>query len=251
MLKFKYSYSLIVMCLLITSNLSAQKEKMILRDGNESYFGGKPIEASNYYKKSLQEKQDYYKANFNLGSSLYKSADLIKSGKIPLPDKTMTPDSAANIVYEQAAQQFEVVAKSVSHADTIQKAWHNYGNAKLQQKNYEDAISGYKKALRLKPNDEDTRYNLAYAQKQLQKQQQQQKKDDKKNQEQNKNQDKKEQDKKDQNKGEQEKQQQQQQMSKEQAEQMLKALQNNEKKIQALRKKKGDPANRVKIEKDW
>ena len=40
-------------------------------------------------------------------------------------------------------------------------------------------------------------------------------------------------------------------MSKEQAEQMLNALKNDEKKMQALRKKKGDPANKVKVEKDW
>ena len=40
-------------------------------------------------------------------------------------------------------------------------------------------------------------------------------------------------------------------MSKEQAEKMLNALKNNEKKLQANRKKKGDPANKVKVEKDW
>jgi len=59
------------------------------------------------------------------------------------------------------------VAKSLLNSDTVQKAWHNYGNAKLMQKSYEDAIYGYKKALKLNPKDEDTRYNLAYAQREL------------------------------------------------------------------------------------
>lgn len=238
----------------------SQKEKMVLRNGNDSYNGGKPVEASNYYKKSLKEKQDYYKANFNLGDAYYKTADLIKAGKMKAPNKRMTPDSAANLVYDQAAEQFEVVAKSVSHPDTIQKAWHNYGNAKLMQKSYEDAILGYKKALKLNPKDEDTRYNLAYAQKQLQKQKQNQKnKDDKKDQEKKDGQ--KPEDKKDKgqedkekinNQNDKEKQEASQpQMSKEQAEQMLNALKNSEKKMQSLRKKKGEPGQKVKVEKDW
>lgn len=248
----------LMICLFISLNSFAQKEKMILHDGNNSYNGGKHMEAANYYKKALKEKQDYHKANFNLGDALYKVADLIKSGAVPMPDKKMTPDSAANLVYAQAAEQFEVVAKSVSNADTIQRAWHNYGNAKLMQKNYEDAILGYKKALKLNSKDEDTRYNLAYAQKQLQKQQ----KNQNKNQDQ-KNQDKKDQEKKDDkqqekdkqdinNKNDKDKQEAQQpQMSKEQAEQMLNALKNSEKKMQALRKKKGEPGQKVKVEKDW
>ena len=40
-------------------------------------------------------------------------------------------------------------------------------------------------------------------------------------------------------------------MSKEQAEKMLNALKNSEKKMQSLRKKKGDPSEKIKVEKDW
>jgi Ca-activated chloride channel homolog len=239
----------------------SQTEKMTLRKGNDAYHGGKPVEATNYFSKSLKEKPDYYKANFNLGDALYKTAEGISAGKIPTPNKQMTKDSAANLIYDQAAQQFEVVAKSVSNADTIQKAWHNYGNAKLKQKSFEDAILGYKKSLKLNPNDEDTRYNLAYAQRELKKQQDQQKKNDKnkdKNKEQKKDGDKPEdkKDKGDKDKGnnkndEQKEQSQQPQMSKEQAEKMLNALKNSERKMQSLRKKKGDPGQKIKVEKDW
>jgi tetratricopeptide (TPR) repeat protein len=247
----KHNIYLTIALLLLSSLGFSQEEKKVLRKGNDSYNGGKPMEAANYYKKSLKEKQDYYKANFNLGDAYYKTADLIRTGKMPSPDKRMTKDSAANILYNQAAEQFDVVAKSVSNADTIQKAWHNYGNSKLMQKNYEDAILGYKKALKLNPQDEDTRYNLAYAQKLLAEQQKNQKdknkdkdkKDDQKKE--NKSEDKKD-------KGEKNKQEEQQpQMSKEQAEKMLNALKNDEKKMQSLRKKKGEPGQKVKVEKDW
>ena len=115
----------LISCSLISFSTFSQKEKMILRDGNDAYHGGKPMEASNYYKKSLKEKQDFYKANFNLGDAYYKTAELIRTGKMPSPNKRMTKDSAANILYNQAAEQFDVVAKSISHPDTIQKAWHN------------------------------------------------------------------------------------------------------------------------------
>ena len=240
----------LIACLFLSLNVFSQKEKMVLRDGNDSYQSGKPMEAANYYKKSLKEKQDYYKANFNLGDAYYKTAELIKTGKIKTPNPRMTPDSAANLVYNQAAEQFEVVAKSVSNADTIQKAWHNYGNAKLMQKSYEDAILGYKKSLKLNSKDEDTRYNLAYAQKQLAEQQKNQKKDDKKDQDKKDKKDDQK-DKKEQKKDQEKQEAPQPQMSKEQAEKMLNALKNDEKKMQALRKKKGDPGQKVKVEKDW
>lgn len=227
----------------------AQEEKKILHEGNKSYFGGKVMESASLYKKSLKENPNYYKANFNLGDALYQTAAMIKTGKMPVPDKRMTADSAANIVFDQAAEQFEVVAKSVSHPDTIQKAWHNYGNAKLQQKSYEDAIMGYKKALRLNPKDDETRYNLAYAQRKLKEQQKNQNKDQKQQ-----NQDKQQQQKdkeKVNNPNDKDKQEAQPpEMSKEQAEQMLNALKNSEKNNQKLREKKGEGQKR-NVDKDW
>ena len=251
----KHNIYITITLSILTSMSIAQEEKKVLHNGNDSYSVGKYTESANAYKKALKEKQDYYKANFNLGDAYYKIADLIRTGKMLPPNKRMTADSAANLVYEQAAEQFDVVAKSVSNADTIQKAWHNYGNAKLMQKSYEDAVLGYKKALKLNPKDEDTRYNLAYAQRELKKQQDQQKKDDKKDDKKDKKdeqKDKKDKDKEDiKNPNNKDQQAPQPQMSKEQAEKMLNALKNDEKKMQALRKKKGEPGQKVKVEKDW
>lgn len=254
----KHKKHILFVALLLVIGLSgfSQKEKQALYNGNQSYFGGKTMEAVSLYKKSLKEKQDFYKANFNLGDALYKTAYGIKSGKLPIPDKRMTKDSAANIIFDQAAEQFEVVSKSTLNTDTMQRAFHNLGNAKLFQSNFEDAISAYKKALKLNPKDEDTRYNLAFAQRQLKKQQDQQKKDDKKKDDKkdgDKKEDKGEKDKeKINNKNDKEKQEAAQpKMSKEQAEQMLNALKNDEKKMQSLRKKKGEPGQKKKVEKDW
>lgn len=245
----KYIYFVFGVNLLISISVVGQEEKKILHDANKAYLAGKVMESTSLYKKSLKEKPTYYKANFNLGDALYKTGNLIKTGKMPPPNKRMTPDSAANIVFEQAAEQFEVVAKSVSNADTIQKAWHNFGNAKLMQKNFEEAVMGYKKSLKLNPKDEDTRYNLAYAQRLLKKQKNQDKEQKKKNEPKNQ----KEKDKEkinnpnDKNKNE----AQQPEMSKEQAEKMLNALKNSEKNNQQLRDKKGEPGQSKSNEKDW
>ena len=52
-------------------------------------------------------------------------------------------------------------------------AFHNLGNVFLSQKKYEQSITAYKEALKLRPNDMDTKYNLAYAQEMIKKEQQQ------------------------------------------------------------------------------
>ena len=58
-----------IFCLTLSVCAFSQAEKITLRKGNEAYFGGKPLEATNYYSKSLKEKHDYFKANFNLSSA--------------------------------------------------------------------------------------------------------------------------------------------------------------------------------------
>lgn len=55
------------------------------------------------------------------------------------------------------------------------KAFHNQGNAFMEQKNYQAAVEAYKNALRSDPTDDETRYNYALAKKMLEKEQQQKK----------------------------------------------------------------------------
>ena len=124
------------------------------------------------------------------------------------------------------------------------------------QKDYAKAVEAYKESLRNNPKDDETRYNLALAQKQLQDQQQ--------NQDQNQDQDKqdqqKEQDKQqDQQKDQQQNQDQQQpsqpekkdnEMSKENAEQLLNSVMQDEKDVQD-KVKKQQVLQGGRLEKDW
>jgi len=225
--------------LLTTGSCVAQKDAQYIYDGNNLYNSGRVPESSAKYARALELNPNNRKANFNLGNSLYKNALLVKSGALTTPQSgTIKPDSLAGLIFDQAAQNFAVVANSVSDKDTLHQAWHNIGNCYLQKKEYQQAVDAYKKSLKFNPKDEETRYNLAYALKNLPKQQ--------KGGGGQSNPQQKQQEKKD---GQ--KQQQQNQMSKEQAEQLLKALMDSEKKLQDKRKQKQEDASNSKVEKDW
>ena len=140
----------------------------------------------------------------------------------------------------------------------------------MRQGNYQEAANAYKEALKRTPDDDDTRYNLAYAQKKLaQQQQQQQNKDQNKDQkdqdkqkqdqkskdQQDKDQQKKDDQEKDgQPKDDQDKKQQQQQQERinpQDAKRMLDAAQQQEKDVQDKVRRIMQPKPAAPAEKDW
>ena len=226
---------LIALAVLLPVISSAQPgERKLIRDGNKFYQAKKFSDAEVEYKKSLEKNRNSVPGNYNLGNAYYKQ------GK-----------------YDEASQQYQ---SAISNQEIGEKqkanAFHNYGNAMLEAKKYPESIEAYKNALKIDPKDNDTRYNLAYAQSMLQQQQQQQQqqnKNDKDKNKQQKDQQKKEQQSKEQQKQDKEQQKQAQQdkkkISKEDAEKILQALNNDEKNAQKkLQKKDG---TRIQIEKEW
>ena len=229
------SIFLLSLCCLLSTLTNAQKEKKFIHEGNKLYENKKYSEAEKNYQQSLNKNKDSYKGNFNLGDAYYKQ------GK-----------------YEEATQQFQALTHKATSKDTLSKAYHNLGNSLMKSKKYEESINAYKNALKNNPNDEDTRYNLAYAQQMIKQQQQQQKNKDNKDNKDKKN-DKDNKDKKDDNKDKKdnkeqknkEQEQQKNQISKEDAQRMLDALQNDEKNIQDKLKKAKAKGVKTEIEKDW
>ncbi len=233
-------YLLLLAFVLSNSNVLAQKDAMSLYEGNRFYFDSNYVQSTYAYREALKINPKNYKANFNLGTALYRNGKEIKNTKqgILQGKQKISPDSLANLVFEEAAQNFAVVANTVSDKDTLHRAWHNIGNCYLQKKDYEQAITAYKKALKFNSKDEETRYNLAYALKNRPPKQ------NKGGGGQDQNQDQKNQQQKQQ-------QQQQQQINKEDAERLLKALMNAEKKAQEKRKQKQEDASKSDPDKDW
>jgi Ca-activated chloride channel homolog len=237
-----YIIGIVFLLILLPSGIYGQKDAKMVYEGNKKYYDSSYVESTHSYREALKINPGNYKAHYNLGNALYRSANEIRASKQPIfqGKQKVSADSLANLVYDEAAQSFAVVANSVSNRDTLHKVWHNIGNCYLQKKDFDQAITAYKKALKFDPKDEDTRYNLAYALKNRKEQknggggqnqqQQQQQNQDQKNQQQ---------------------QQQQQQISKEDAERLLKAMMNAEKKNQDKRKQKQEDASKSNPDKDW
>ncbi len=271
---------LVILNSILVSFAFAQEKKLI-RQGNASYKAKDYDNSELKYRKALEKKATSFDAGFNLGDALFRQKK-----------------------YDEAAKQFQNLAHSETTKENIAKAYHNLGNSYMvskdeqQQPKFQEAVDAYKNALRNNPKDDETRYNLAYAQKMLQQQKQQQKQNKDKNKDQNKDKNKKDQqknkDKKDQDKNKQDKnkqdqnkkdqkkqdqkdqdkknkdkqdknkqnqpkdqkdqqkqQQKKQQIPKEKAEQMLKALENDEKDLQKKMKMQKVKGQKVKVEKDW
>jgi Ca-activated chloride channel family protein len=239
---------IIIVLVLQASFTFAQQEKKYIKKGNDLYQQQNYKDAESSYRQSVGKKAQTVEGNFNLGDALYKQKK-----------------------FDEAGKQFTKIASSANNKQVLAKAYHNLGNSLMDSKKLEESVAAYKKSLLNNPQDEETRYNLAYAQKKLEQKQQQDKKNnkndknkdknkkdqDKKNQDKNKDQDKKDQNKKDQDKKDQDKKDQEQpkpdpnNVSKEDAERMLEALGNDEKQTQDKLKNQKLKGARRRVTQEW
>ena len=215
-----------IILLLISMTAFAQTDRQFIRQGNKQFHRGDYPGAEVSYRKAVEKNPKNPQAAFNLGNALM----------------AQKKDSAAVVQFENASRL---------ETNPLRKAqsYHNMGVVCQTHKMYGEAIEAYKNALRLNPNDDETRYNLVLCKHQKQKQ-------DQNRQNQQKNDDQKKDDKKDQQKQEENKDKKQQeqpkpQMSKENAEQLLNAAIQNEKQTQDKLKKAQQHPQRRNIQKNW
>ena len=202
---------------------SAQKaERDYIRRGNRSFRDSLFVDADVNYRKALDVNPKSAIAMFNLGNALLGQ------------NKP-----------QEALEQYANAANLEQDKEALAQIYHNIGVIFHEQKDYAKAIEAYKQSLRNNPNVDETRYNLALAQKQLNDQQQNQQNQD----QQDQNQDQQQQDQQQQD--QQQQQQQDNQMSQENAEQMLNAVMQDEKDVQDKVKQKMQVAGGQKLEKDW
>jgi Ca-activated chloride channel family protein len=197
----------------------SQSDKKMIRQGNREYEKEKYAESEVSYRKAIDKNKESADAVFNSGDALYKQKK-----------------------FEDAGKQFSENHDMNDNKKKKSASLYNLGNSLLMSDKVKESIDAYKGSLKLNPENMEAKYNLAYAQDLLRKQEeQQQQQQDKQNQDQNKDQQDK-QDKKDSgdNKSNQNQQPQQQDQSKEQqqgiskedAERLLNALANDEKNVQ-------------------
>ncbi len=234
MLQKKYIF-LFMLC--ISSSCFAQKSyRDYIRSGNRLYNDSLFVKAEVDYRKALEQNPQSTDAMFNLANSLLMQQKA-----------------------KEAMEQYESVSKVEKDKGKLAQIYHNMGVILQGNKKYPECIAMYKESLKNNPKDNETRYNLALAQKLLKDQQQQQNQQNKDDKKQDQKDDKKDQNKKDQNddkkqdqkQNNQNKQEQNKnQMSKENAEQLLNAVTQDEKDVQEKVKKQIQIQGR-KLEKDW
>jgi tetratricopeptide (TPR) repeat protein len=229
----------ILTLVLMGTALVAQAQKTdrdYLRSGNRLYADSLFVKAEVEYRKALDVNPKSADAMYNLGNALLMQQKA-----------------------EDAMAQYQSAAKLETDKTKLAEIYHNMGVILQSAKQYPQCIEAYKQSLRNNPKDDETRYNLALAQKLLKDQQQNQdqnqdqqdqkqdQKDDK--QDQNKNQQQDQQDKKEQQPPQQQ-QQHKDEMSKENAQQLLNAVMQDEKNVQDKMKKQLEIRGK-KLEKDW
>ena len=247
-------YICIILALLLGVTFTyAQSERKSVRHGNRQFRKEQWQQAEIDYKKALVADSTSAAADYNLGNTYYRMEN-----------------------FQEADRYYKAGLDSLSKGARGADVYHNMGNAMARQRSWQAAVDAYKDALRRNPDDMETKANLAYAQKMLENEQQdgggnndqnqnQDQNQDDQNQDQNQDQD--DQNKDDQNKDDQQDQQDQNQsqnqdqqqdqgqqprITPQSAQQMLQAIQAQEKDTQdKVKKEKAARLKSKQKEKNW
>jgi len=235
----RHGILVLLFMLYFTGTLYAQADRKFIRQGNREYGKDKFSESEISYRRAIDKNKTSGDAVFNSGDALYKQKK-----------------------FEDAGKQFIESHKMNEDKSKRSASMYNLGNSLFMANKLKESIDAYKNSLKLYPDNMEAKYNLAYAQDLLKKQEEQQKQqqqqnkdnqDQKKDQDQSKQQDQEKQDNNQQQKqqDQQQQQQQQQSISKEDAERLLNAIANDEKNVQEKVKLAKALKERVKTLKNW
>lgn len=230
----------VIVASLISGEVVAQKmpERRLVRKGNRQYERGDYDNSIDNYSRALRYDPKSFEAKFNTANVQFCRAF---ADSVQLDVKMI----------EKAEQTLRKLAQDSTRTD-IERAdvAYNLGNSLFMQQKFKEALTSYRDAMRLNPDDQEAKYNYALTKEMLKQQQQQQQNQqqqqdqnqDNQNQEQEQNQDNQQdkQDKEDQQNKEdkQNLQPNEQQISEQEQQAMLEAIQAQEDKTQEKLKEK-------------
>ena len=233
--------------ILASYNIYAQSENYakFYNKGNK-FIENNFEEAEKNFRVAIDDSLSDLRATFNLSNKYYSEG-----------------------LYDEAISRQIESTKLAKNKSEKHKAFHNLGNSLMKKEMCSEAVLAYKNALRNDPSDDETRYNLALAKKCEEEQQNDdqnkddqnkdnenkddQNKDDQNNDSENKDNQNKNDQNKDDKKSEKPKENKNQQskLSPQQIKNLLKAMENAEKKVQAKVNDKKQKGTKVVSEKDW
>lgn len=239
-----YKFILTALCMLLVSvSLFGQEEREYIRKGNKLYKKSEFAGSEGMYRRAQAQEKQGGDAGFNLGDALYRQGR-----------------------FGEAAGEFSKAA-ATTEGDSLKQAegYYNLGNSLIKEQKFEESIDAYMNSLMLNPENIQAKYNLAWAQDQLKKQEEQQKqqdqnKDQEQQQDENKEDKDDQQDKNDQenqNRDDQEDQQPQDQqdqqpsISREDAKRLLDAMAAREKETQEKVQREKAATAKVRVIKNW
>ena len=156
---------LVLYSLVFVMQVSAQVSSDVhTHRGNQSFEKGDFDDASYHYLKTLQGKSEDFRAQYNLGNTLYKKNQ-----------------------YSDAVSTYQKALKNAKTKEQKTATLYNLGNAYFKNKQQKEAVDSYKQALKLDPNNQTILKNLQIALQKKDSKQQQQEQDQQQSQQQRNN----------------------------------------------------------------
>ena len=156
---------LVLYSLVFVMQVSAQVSSDVhTHRGNQSFEKGDFDDASYHYLKTLQDKSEDFRAQYNLGNTLYKKNQ-----------------------YSDAVSTYQKALKNAKTKEQKTATLYNLGNAYYKNKQQKEAVDSYKQALKLDPNNQTILKNLQIALQKKDSKQQQQEQDQQQSQQQQNN----------------------------------------------------------------
>ncbi len=147
---------------------AAQKmpERRLVRKGNRQFGRERYDKSIESYTRALEAAPTSFEAAYDLANAMFRAER-----------------------YDTAEQTLKgIVADSTRSDIDRSEAVYNLGNTQFAQQKLKEALSSYRAAMRLNPDDQEAKYNYAYT-KYLLQQQEQQQNDDQNKDDQNQDQD--------------------------------------------------------------
>ncbi len=142
-----------IICFLLLPQLGlGQAGRDEVLEGNSLFAEGRFDEAHEKYQQALDEDPSSAAIRYNLGDAEYKKS-----------------------LYEEAIEAFSQAAQT-EDPELQARASYNLGNALYRLGKLEDSIQAYQNALRINPEDRDSKHNLEFVRSKLEEQEQQKEK---------------------------------------------------------------------------
>lgn len=169
----KYIVLVVVALTGFLPTLEAQNmpERGLIRKGNKLYARELYTRSSEAYQEAMLHDSTLFEGRYNLANALIRRA---------MADTTAMQNSQSAEANMSAGylSQAEGLLKQAS-IDSLQSeearadAYYNLGNAQFVQQKLQEALGSYRKALTLRPDDMEAKYNYALTKKLLEQQQNQ------------------------------------------------------------------------------